>query len=112
MVWHANSEAQRRIGEHARRLGIGRRAFLQSLCAAATTFLTLDEAFAARGNAQQQPRLLDFLFDSVASLWASGSPTMASCRNRGGALRRHPGRADARNRHLRGSLPRSDSSML
>ena len=75
-------------------------------------FLTLDEAFAARGNAQQQPRLLDFLFDSVASLWASGSPTMASCRNRGGALRRHPGRADARNRHLRGSLPRSDSSML
>src|SRR5688572_30660114 len=46
----ANSEAERRIGEHARRVGLGRRAFLQSLCGAATTFLTLNEAFAARGN--------------------------------------------------------------
>ena len=49
-VARANTEAERRIGEHARRVGLGRRAFLQSLCGAATTFLTLNEAFAALGN--------------------------------------------------------------
>src|SRR5262252_1764188 len=49
-VARANSEAERRIGDHAKRLGIGRRAFLQSLCGAATTLLTLNEAFAALGN--------------------------------------------------------------
>ena len=49
-VARANSEAELRIGEHAGRLGLGRRAFLQSLCGAATTLLTLNEAFAALGN--------------------------------------------------------------
>src|SRR6185437_6543517 len=46
----ANSEAERLIGEHAKRVGLARRAFLQSLCGAATTLLTLNEAFAAFGN--------------------------------------------------------------
>src|SRR5262249_56234378 len=49
-VSRANSEAERRIGDHAKRVGIERRAFLQSLCGAATTLLTLNEAFAALGN--------------------------------------------------------------
>ena len=49
-VARANSEAELRIGEHAKRVGLGRRAFLQSLCGAATTLLTLNEAFAAFGN--------------------------------------------------------------
>src|SRR6185436_8723133 len=46
----ANREAERRIDEHANRVGVGRRAFLQSLCGAATTLLTLNEAFAAVEN--------------------------------------------------------------
>ena len=46
----ANNEAELRISEHAKRVGLGRRAFLQSLCGAATTLLTLNEAFAALGN--------------------------------------------------------------
>ena len=49
-VARANSEAERRIGEHAKRVGLGRRAFLQSLCGAATTLLTLKDAFAAHGQ--------------------------------------------------------------
>src|SRR5215510_3198494 len=49
-VSRANSEAERRIGDHAKRVGAQRRAFLQSLCGAATTLLTLNEAFAAVGN--------------------------------------------------------------
>src|SRR5258708_17070071 len=49
-VARANSEAERRIDEHAKRVGLGRRAFLQSLCGAATTLLTLNEAFAALGH--------------------------------------------------------------
>jgi uncharacterized protein len=49
-VARANREAQRRIGEHAHRVGLGRRAFLQSLCGAATTLLTFNEAFAALSN--------------------------------------------------------------
>src|SRR6476660_437037 len=49
-VERANSLAEFRIGENAKRVGIGRRAFLQSLCGAATTLLTLNEAFAAFGN--------------------------------------------------------------
>jgi hypothetical protein len=49
-VARANREAERRIGENAKRVGLGRRAFLQSLCGAATTLLTLNEAFAALGN--------------------------------------------------------------
>jgi len=46
-VARANSEAEFRIGENAKCVGLGRRAFLQSLCGAATTLLTLNEAFAA-----------------------------------------------------------------
>jgi hypothetical protein len=49
-VARANSEAELRIGEHAKRVGLGRRAFLQSLCGAATALLTLKDAFAAVGN--------------------------------------------------------------
>ena len=49
-VARANREAEIRIGENAKRVGLGRRAFLQSLCGAATTLLTLNEAFAALGN--------------------------------------------------------------
>jgi uncharacterized protein len=49
-VARANALAAERIGDHARRIGVGRRAFLQSLCGAATTLMTLNEAFAARGN--------------------------------------------------------------
>jgi uncharacterized protein len=49
-VARANSEAERQIGENAKRVGFGRRAFLQSLCGAATTFLALNKAFAALGN--------------------------------------------------------------
>jgi hypothetical protein len=46
----ANVLARERVGAYAKRLGVGRRAFLQSLCAAATTLGTLNEAFAAQGN--------------------------------------------------------------
>jgi hypothetical protein len=53
----ANELAAARIGAHARRLGVGRRPFLRSLCGAATTLLTLDEAFAARGNTGGRFRL-------------------------------------------------------
>ena len=56
-VARANAEAERRIGAHARRVGLERRAFLQSLCGAATTFLTLNEAFAALGNTGGQFRV-------------------------------------------------------
>jgi hypothetical protein len=53
-VARANNEAELRIGEHAKRVGLGRRAFLQSICGAATTFLTLNNAFAALGNSSLQ----------------------------------------------------------
>src|SRR5271169_5039331 len=46
----ANALARERIGTHAKRLGVGRRTFLETLCAAATTLGTLNEAFAAQGN--------------------------------------------------------------
>jgi uncharacterized protein len=49
-VARANALAAERIGANARRVGLARRTFLQSLCGAATTLLTLNEAFAARGN--------------------------------------------------------------
>ena len=56
-VARANALASARIGEHSRRVGAARRAFLQSLCGAATTLLTLNEAFAARGNSGAAFRL-------------------------------------------------------
>ena len=46
----ANALASERISANARRTGVPRRAFLQSLCGACTTLLTLNQAFAARGN--------------------------------------------------------------
>ena len=61
-VARANSEAGCRIGENAKRVGIGRRAFLQSLCGAATTLLTLNEAFAA---ARQHRRSLSLPKESA-----------------------------------------------
>jgi uncharacterized protein len=47
----AQQLAATRIAEHARRTGVPRRRFLADLCGAATTLLTLDAAFTARGNA-------------------------------------------------------------
>src|SRR5262245_2820127 len=49
-VARANREVEFRIKENAEPVGIGRRTFLQSLCGAATTLLTLNEAFARLGN--------------------------------------------------------------
>ena len=49
-VARGNALAATQIGIHAKRVGMARRSFLQSLCGAATTLLTLDHAFAARGN--------------------------------------------------------------
>jgi uncharacterized protein len=46
----ANALAAERVSDHAKRVGVARRAFLQSLCGAATTLLTFNQAFAARGN--------------------------------------------------------------
>ena len=46
----ANMLARERIVVHAKHLGVSRRSFLQSLCAAATSLGTLNEAFAAQGN--------------------------------------------------------------
>src|SRR5690348_517023 len=43
--------AAERITDNARLTGVPRRRFLTGLCGAATTLLTLDAAFAARGNA-------------------------------------------------------------
>src|SRR5262245_31780323 len=42
-VARANRKAEFRIKDNAERVGIGRRTFLQSLCGAATTLLTLNE---------------------------------------------------------------------
>jgi hypothetical protein len=50
VVARANALAATQIGAHAKRVGMARRAFMQSLCGAATTLLTLDYAFAARGD--------------------------------------------------------------
>ncbi|HEX5077625.1 MAG TPA: hypothetical protein VFV80_00640, partial [Geminicoccaceae bacterium] len=50
LVARANALAATRIGAHAKRVGMARRAFMQSLCGAATTLLTLDHAIAARGE--------------------------------------------------------------
>ena len=58
-VARANALAGERIGQHAKRVGVARRAFLQSLCGAATTLLTLNQAFAARGNTGGAFRLPD-----------------------------------------------------
>lgn len=67
-VTRANSEAEQRIGEHAKHVGIGRREFLQSLCGAATTLLTLNEAFAAVGNTGGRFRVpKESAFESAAA---------------------------------------------
>ncbi|MFQ5773757.1 MAG: amidohydrolase family protein [Kiloniellaceae bacterium] len=49
-VARAKTLAADRIEANARRVGVPRRTFLAGLCGAATTLLTLNEAFAARGN--------------------------------------------------------------
>ena len=46
----AQDLARVRIADNARRTGQTRRGFLAGLSAAATTLLTFNEAFAARGN--------------------------------------------------------------
>ncbi len=46
----ANALAAEQLAQNADRLGLDRRSFLQSLCGAATTLLTLDQAYAASGN--------------------------------------------------------------
>jgi uncharacterized protein len=58
-VARANALAAERLTSHATRVGVARRAFLQSLCGAATTLLTLNQAFAARGNSGGSFRLPD-----------------------------------------------------
>jgi hypothetical protein len=55
----ANALAAERLTAHARRVGVERRTFLQSLCGAATTLLTLNQAFAARANTGGAFRLPD-----------------------------------------------------
>ena len=45
----ANAAAAERLTENARRLGLDRRRFLSGLCGAATTLLTFNAAFAAKG---------------------------------------------------------------
>jgi len=57
-IARANRLAAARITDNARRTGQGRRTFLTGLCGAATTLLTLNEAFAsqgARGGAFELP---------------------------------------------------------
>ncbi len=49
-VAQAKALAALRIADNAKRMGVARRGFLQSLCGAATTLLTLNEAFATAGN--------------------------------------------------------------
>ena len=49
-IARATELAALRITENARWKGIERRKFLASLCGVATTLLTLNQAFAARGN--------------------------------------------------------------
>jgi uncharacterized protein len=67
-IVQANALASERIGDHAKRVGVDRRAFLQSLCGAATTLWTLNEAFAARGTTGGRFRLpKEALFDSAAA---------------------------------------------
>jgi hypothetical protein len=58
-VARANALAAERLTSHAKRVGLARRAFLQSLRGAATTLLTLNQAFAARGNTGGSFRLPD-----------------------------------------------------
>jgi hypothetical protein len=48
-IARARMIAAERISTHARRTGRSRREFLASLCGAATTLVTLNEAFAWRG---------------------------------------------------------------
>ena len=67
-VARANALAAERLTSHARRVGVARRAFLQSLCGAATTLLTLNQAFAARGNTGGSFRLpAEAAFETAAA---------------------------------------------
>jgi len=67
-VARANALAARRLSANARRVGLGRRSFLQSLCGAAPTLLTLNQAFAARGNTGGSFRLpAEAAFETAAA---------------------------------------------
>jgi hypothetical protein len=64
----ANQIAAHRITQNAGRTGRSRRAFMASLCGAATALLTFDEAFAARGNVGGRFRVgPDAAFDEDAA---------------------------------------------
>ena len=69
----ANALAAERVTDHARKVGVARRAFLQSLCGAATTLLTFNQAFAARGNTGGAFRVPDeAAFETAAAESALG----------------------------------------
>ena len=81
-VARANSEAEQQIGENAKRVGFGRRAYLQSLCGAATTFLTLNKAFAALGNTGgvfRLPKESAFETAAAADVWPATN-SFSTCR--------------------------------
>lgn len=72
-VARAKALAAGRIAANARRTGLTRRGFLTSLCGAATTLLTLNEAFAwrrERGGAFELPR--EAAFETAAAQQAIG----------------------------------------
>jgi hypothetical protein len=80
-VARANREAERRIRENAKRVGLGRRAFLQSLCGAATTLLTLNEAFAALGNVGGFFRMTrESAFETEAAAEALAGDELMTCK--------------------------------
>lgn len=67
-VAEAKRLAAERITAHAKRTGLARRSFLQSLCGAATTLLTFNQAFAARGNTGGRFELpADAAFETAAA---------------------------------------------
>lgn len=71
----ANEVALARAADVARRLGQSRRGFLASLCGAATTLLTLNEAFAARGNTGGRFNVLrEGVFDGAAAAQTLAGP--------------------------------------
>jgi len=96
-IARANQVAAQRITENARRVGKGRRTFMTGLCGAATTLLTLNEAFASQGarggafalpaDAALDPQMAqaitgrEFIFDiqthmieAQGTAWRGGSP--------------------------------------
>ena len=71
----ANEVALGRALANARRVGQSRRGFLASLCGAATTLLTLNEAFAARSNTGGRFNVLrDGMFEGAAAAQTLAGP--------------------------------------